>query len=80
MSHRTRRHLELLKLARPLQRYATSLQPHPDGNASAFLVHTALAAAFAETPCERPSAGLEASLRADIDRQLAETGSACAAA
>ena len=61
-----RRHLELLALSQRLRRYARSLQP--DANASSMLVHRVLAAAFAETPDRRPSAGLEASLQADIAR------------
>jgi hypothetical protein len=65
----TRRHLELLALSKPLRRYASTLQP--DENASAFLVHKALSAAFSEEPGERAGASLEASLRADIDRRFA---------
>jgi hypothetical protein len=67
MPSRAERHLELLKLSRPLHRYARTLQP--DTNASFLLVHQALARAFAEADeTLRPSAGLEASLRADMDR------------
>jgi hypothetical protein len=63
------RQLELLTLSHPLQHYARTLQP--DVNASFLLVHRALSRAFAERgPGLRPSAGLEASLRADMDRQM----------
>ena len=63
------RHLELLTLSHPLQRYARSLQP--DVNVSFLLVHRVLSTAFAEHAAElRPSFGLEASLRADMDRRL----------
>jgi|WetSurMetagenome_2_1015567.scaffolds.fasta_scaffold74806_5 hypothetical protein len=71
MSARTRRHLELLALAQPLRRYAGSLQRPADANATSFLVHQALAAAFAEPPDLRASDQLESALRADIDRRLA---------
>ena len=64
LSIRTRRHLELLDLVPPLRRYASSLQS--DQNASWFLVHEALAAAFAEAPGLRALDGLEASLRQHI--------------
>jgi len=65
MPSRAERHLELLKLSRPLHRYARTLQP--DTNASFLLVHKALAKAFAEGGGDlRPSAGLESSLRADM--------------
>ncbi len=76
MLPRTRRHLALLALSRPLQRHARALQP--DLNASGMLVHRALSVAFAE-PAEamRPEAGLEASLRADIDRRF-RASHACA--
>ena len=68
MSSRAERHLELLTLSHPLQRYARTLQP--DVNASFLLVHRALSRAFAERDADlRPSVGLEASLRADVDRQ-----------
>jgi len=66
MPSRTERHLELLKLSRPLHRYARTLQP--DTNASFLLVHRALSKAFAEDGgALRPSASLESSLRADMD-------------
>ncbi len=66
MTSRTKRHLELLSLSRPLHRYARALQP--DVNASFLLVHRAMSKAFAEpNGALRPSAGLEASLRADIE-------------
>lgn len=69
MPSRTERHLELLALSRPLHRYARSLQS--DANASFFLVHRALSKAFAEKGGDlRPSAGLEASLRADMEGSL----------
>lgn len=77
MSHRTRRHLDLLALAAPLRRYAGVRQGRAaaevDVNASSFLVHQALAAAFAEPGCSRSSAELEVSLRADVDRRLEAT-------
>jgi hypothetical protein len=63
---RTTRHLELLKLARPLRRFAGSLQADP--NASFFLVHQALSRAFAEPLDLRQSKDLESSLRGDIAR------------
>ena len=66
---RTRRHLELLKLAKPLRHYASSLQT--DLNAAFFLVHQALSAAFSECIDIRPEGSLEASLRKDIDRSFA---------
>lgn len=67
MPPRTKRHLALLALSQPLNRYARALQP--DANASFLLVHKALSAAFAEpSGALRPTVGLEASLRADIDR------------
>ena len=69
MPARTRRHVELLHLARPLRRYASGL--HPDANAASFLVHQALSAAFGEAPGLRSSDRLEASLRDDIDRNHA---------
>ncbi len=62
------RRLELLQLSEPLRRYARNLTA--DVNASSFLVHQALNAAFAEADV-RPSAGLEFSLRRDIDRNCA---------
>ena len=66
MPSRTQRHLELLKLSRPLHRYARTLDL--DANASFLLVHRALAKAFAEVGgALRPSSGLECSLRADMD-------------
>lgn len=66
MPSRIQRHLELLALSEPLQRHAHALQS--DVNASFFLVHRALSQAFAEGSGDlRPSRGLEASLRADID-------------
>jgi len=66
MSTRFKRHLELLTLSHPLQRYARTVEP--DVNASFLLVHQALSKAFAEgDEALRSSAGLEASLRADID-------------
>jgi len=68
MPARTRRRLELLQLSDPLRRYATSL--NPDVNASSLMVHHALSGAFAELDM-RPSLGLEASLRRDIDRNCA---------
>jgi hypothetical protein len=69
MPSNAHRQLELLKLSHPLQRYARTLQP--DVNASLLLVHRALSRAFAERGGGvRPSAGLEASLRADMDRQM----------
>jgi len=67
MPSRASRHLQLLTLSHPLQRYARTLQP--DVNASFLLVHRALSRAFAECDEDlRPSVGLEASLRADMDR------------
>jgi hypothetical protein len=63
---RTTRHLELLQLARPLRRFAGSLQADP--NASFFLVHQALSRAFAEPLDLRQSKDLESSLRGDIAR------------
>jgi hypothetical protein len=64
------RHLELLTLSHPLQRYARTLQP--DVNASFLLVHRTLSRAFAERGGGlRPSAGLEASLRADLEQEFA---------
>lgn len=75
MTTRTRRCLELLALDKPLRRYASSLQRRPDANASSFLVHQALSAAFAEPLDLRASHELESALRADIDRRLgAEAG------
>lgn len=66
MPSRTQRHIELLKLSHPLHRYARTLES--DTNASFLLVHRALSWAFAEGDGNlRPSAGLEASLRADVD-------------
>jgi hypothetical protein len=60
--------VELLTLSHPLQRYARTLQP--DVNASFLLVHRVLSRAFAERGVSRRSSvGLEASLRADLDRQ-----------
>jgi hypothetical protein len=81
MPARARRRLELLQLSEPLRRYASSLTP--DINASSFLVHQALSAAFAEADV-RPSVGLEASLRRDIERNCAfataaRSGTTCAA-
>lgn len=73
MPSRAARHLELLTLSHPLQRYARALLP--DLNASFLLVHRALSRAFAERASSlRPSVGLEASLRADMDRQLGAAG------
>ena len=72
MPARTRRHLQLLNLARPLRRYAGAL--HQDRNVSFFLVHQALSAAFAEEPALRSSDSLEASLQDDISRSLAWDG------
>ena len=69
MQTRTRRHLELLDLARPLQRYARSLDADP--NASSFLVHQALAAAFSQPDLFPAGQDLEASLRLDIARTYA---------
>ena len=71
MPARARRRIELLRLSEPLRRYASRLTP--DVNASALLVHQALSAAFAETEA-RPSAGLEDSMRRDIDRNRALVG------
>lgn len=72
MPSRAERHLELLTLSHPLQRYARTIQP--DVNVSFLLVHRALSRAFAERDRDlRPSCGLEASLRADMDRQLGAT-------
>jgi hypothetical protein len=69
MPSRTERHLELLALSKPLHRYARSIQT--DDNAAFLLVHCAVSKAFAEKDGDlRPSAGLEASLRADMDRGL----------
>ncbi len=68
LSARTSRHLELLKLAHPLRRYASTL--HADLNASSLLVHRALSAAFTEQPGLRASTSLESSLRDDIHRQF----------
>lgn len=66
MPSRAERHLELLKLSHPLHRYARTLQS--DTNASFLLVHHALSRAFAEEDGGlRPSTGLEASLRADME-------------
>jgi len=76
MPSRLERHLEILALSRPLQRYARARQP--DVNASLLLVHQALSRAFAETgPGQRPSAGLGASLRTEVDHA---TGRGVAAA
>lgn len=72
MPMRARRRIELLQLSEPLRRYASNLDP--DVNASSLLVHQALSAAFAETEA-RPSVGLEASLRRDIDRNRASARS-----
>ncbi len=66
MPSRTIRHLELLQLARSLRRFAGGLQSDP--NASCFLVHQALALAFAEPLDLRQSKDLESSLRSDITR------------
>ena len=82
MPARARRRLELLQLSEPLRRYACSLDS--DINASSFLVHQALSAAFAE-PKGRPDGELETSLRRDIDRHWARAKSrrpapSCAAA
>ena len=71
MTARTRRHLELIALAKPLRRYASGLQRCADANASSFLVHQALTAAFAEPAGLRASDELESALRADIDRRVA---------
>jgi hypothetical protein len=69
MLSRAQRHLDLLTLSHPLQRYARTVQP--DVNASFLLVHRALSKAFAEQGrALRPNVGLEASLRADMDRQV----------
>jgi hypothetical protein len=69
MPSRMERHMELLALSQPLHRYARSVQS--DANAAFLLVHRALSKAFAEKDGHlRPSAGLEASLRADMDRGL----------
>lgn len=69
MPSRAQRHLELLRLSHRLHRYARTLQP--DANASFLLVHKALSRAFAEEAGRlRPSAGLEASLKADMDSSL----------
>ncbi len=68
MPARARHRLELLQLSEPLRRYANRL--NPDVNASSFLVHQTLSAAFAERDA-RPGVGLEASLRLDIDRHSA---------
>ena len=65
---RALRCIELLRLSEPLRRYASSLTP--DINASSFLVHQALSAAFTKADV-RPTAGLEASLRRDIDHNCA---------
>lgn len=66
MPSRTQRHLELLKLSRPLHGYARTLDM--DVNASFLLVHRALSSAFAEAGAAlRPSSDLERSLRADMD-------------
>ena len=70
MPGRARRRVELLQLSEPLRRYAGGLDP--DINASSFLVHQTLSAAFTELEM-RPSAGLEASLRQDINRNWALT-------
>lgn len=75
MNSRTRRHLELLALSRPLARFARPLRA--DANASSFLVHQALTSAFAEAPDQRSSATLEASLQQDIRQRIAaEAGAA----
>jgi hypothetical protein len=69
MTSFAQRHLELLRLSRPLQRYARMLQP--DVNDSLLLVHCALARAFAERGGDlRSRRELEASLRADMDRHV----------
>jgi hypothetical protein len=79
MTARLRRHLELVALSKPLERFARPLQA--DANASSFLVHQALANAFAEAPHLRSSATLEASLQQDIrQRIVAEAGAVHAAA
>ena len=66
MPSRKERHLELLKLSRPLHRYARTLQP--DANASFLLVHRAMARASPKRAgaCARAPAW-SASLRADMD-------------
>lgn len=69
MPLRTTRHLELLQLARPLRRFADSLQSDP--NAASYLVHQALSRAFAEPLELRRSDELETSLRGDIARLFA---------
>ncbi|MGZ3274386.1 MAG: hypothetical protein ACXU82_07085 [Caulobacteraceae bacterium] len=67
MSSRFKRHIELLALSGPLQRYARTRQP--DVNASLLRVHKAMSRAFAERGGDlRPSAGLEASLQDDVDQ------------
>jgi len=69
MPSRAERHLELLKLSKPLHRYARTLKA--DANASFLLVHRVLAQAFAEKGGDlRPSADLESSLRADMDHTV----------
>ena len=73
MTDRTRRHLDLLALSHGLNGYARAREP--DANASHLLVHQALSKAFAESVDRlRPQAGLEASLRADIDHGLLVAG------
>ena len=69
MPAHARRRIELLQLSEPLRRYASRL--NPDVNASFFLVHQALSAAFADRDLG-PRTGLEASLRQDIERNSAK--------
>ena len=64
MPSRATRDLELIRLGPRLRRFADGL--HPDPNASSFLVHQALASAFAEPTHLRRSDELESSLRGDI--------------
>lgn len=69
MPSHTTRNLELIRLGPPLRRFASGLQPDP--NAASWLVHRALAGAFAEPPDWRRSDELEASLRGDIAQLFA---------
>ena len=64
-----RRHLELLNLSKPLQRYAARAQAN--SNASFMLVHKAMAKAFSNPSKAASGEALETSLREDIDRGVA---------
>ncbi|WP_374573378.1 hypothetical protein [Phenylobacterium sp.] len=65
-SVRVQRDLSLLKMAKPLSRYAFSLQSDP--NEAYFLVHEALHAAFQRDPDD--GAFTETALRMDIERSF----------